>query len=88
MLANFCIINGRNHIPMYFVQTAASGEVENEQAVKSLQTIRGKLQGVMQTGLPVSIEGRTQELIKQATNPSNLFQMYIGGFVCGRTWFF
>jgi len=58
--------------------TSASGEVENEQAVKSLQTIRGKLQGVIQTGLPLSIEGQTQELIRQATSAKNLSQMYIG----------
>ncbi|KAK9679778.1 hypothetical protein K7432_016161 [Basidiobolus ranarum] len=55
-----------------------SGEVENEHAVRSLQTIDHKLQGLVQAGFPLSIEGQVDELIRQATDASNLFKMYIG----------
>ncbi|ORX89906.1 hypothetical protein K493DRAFT_288711 [Basidiobolus meristosporus CBS 931.73] len=55
-----------------------SGEVENEHAVRSLQTIDQKLQGLVQAGFPLSIEGQVDELIRQATDAGNLFKMYIG----------
>ncbi|KAJ3291727.1 serine/threonine-protein kinase M1 [Borealophlyctis nickersoniae] len=57
----------------------ATGEQENQQAVKSLETINRKLQGYFDRfNLPLSIEGQAQELIDQATDPKNLSQMYIG----------
>lgn len=55
-----------------------SGEFENELALKNLQTIDRKLQGLMQAGLPLSIEGQVHELIHQAMDYKNLAVMYIG----------
>ncbi|KAL1916083.1 uncharacterized protein VTP21DRAFT_6087 [Calcarisporiella thermophila] len=56
----------------------SSGEVENEQAKKTLTTIERKLLGEAKEGPALSIEGQVQELIRQATDPLNLYQMYIG----------
>ncbi|KAJ1957082.1 hypothetical protein EC988_001015, partial [Linderina pennispora] len=50
----------------------------NEQATKSLATISKKLQGVIQGQPPLSVEGHVDELIREATDPKRLFQMYIG----------
>lgn len=56
------------------------GEVENEQAIKTLQTISRKLLGFIGTsgGLALSVEGQVHELIDQATDVKNLAAMYIG----------
>ncbi|KAJ1964146.1 hypothetical protein GGI12_001602, partial [Dipsacomyces acuminosporus] len=50
----------------------------NEQAAKCLHNISRKLQGVLQGVAPLSVEGQVDELIRDATNPTRLFQMYIG----------
>ncbi|KAJ3040430.1 serine/threonine-protein kinase M1 [Rhizophlyctis rosea] len=59
---------------------AASGEQDNEQALKSLQIIKRKLEGhvAANSGFPLSIGGQVHELIEQATDPRNLALMYIG----------
>ncbi|KAI9005259.1 hypothetical protein BC832DRAFT_531539 [Gaertneriomyces semiglobifer] len=49
------------------------GEVENEQAVKTLHAIDRKLQGYM-----LSVEGQVHQLIQEATDESRLAAMYIG----------
>lgn len=55
-------------------------EVENQKAFKILQNIDRKLKGngISGGGLPLSIAGQVDELIKTATDPANLAQMYIG----------
>ncbi|KAJ2516483.1 hypothetical protein GGI11_003439 [Coemansia sp. RSA 2049] len=54
-----------------------SGQQPNEHASRSLDVIRKKLQGT-QGSTPLSVEGQVSELIRVATDPSKLFQMYIG----------
>ncbi|KAJ2573297.1 hypothetical protein IW140_000342, partial [Coemansia sp. RSA 1813] len=53
------------------------GQQPNEHASRSLDVIRKKLQG-NQGSTPLSVEGQVSELIRVATDPSKLFQMYIG----------
>ncbi|KAJ1949327.1 serine/threonine-protein kinase M1, partial [Linderina macrospora] len=50
----------------------------NAQATKSLATINKKLQGALHSQTPLSVEGQVDELIREATDPKRLFQMYIG----------
>lgn len=50
----------------------------NEQATRCLHTINRKLQGILQGVVPLSVEGQVDELIREATDPKRLFQMYIG----------
>ncbi|KAJ2743549.1 hypothetical protein GGI20_003654 [Coemansia sp. BCRC 34301] len=50
----------------------------NEQATRCLHTIKRKLQGVIQGVVPMSVEGQVNELIREATDPTRLFHMYIG----------
>ncbi|KAJ1824414.1 serine/threonine-protein kinase M1, partial [Coemansia sp. RSA 2599] len=50
----------------------------NEQAAKCLSTINRKLQGILQGVAPISVEGQVDALIREATSPDRLFQMYIG----------
>ncbi|KAJ2487857.1 hypothetical protein EV174_000288 [Coemansia sp. RSA 2320] len=50
----------------------------NEHAARSLHTIDRKLQGILQGIVPLSVEGQVDELIREATDPKRLFQMYIG----------
>ncbi|KAJ2888432.1 hypothetical protein FB639_000648 [Coemansia asiatica] len=50
----------------------------NEQAAKCLNTINRKLQGILQGVAPLSVEGQVDALIREATSPDRLFQMYIG----------
>ncbi|KAI8321166.1 hypothetical protein GQ54DRAFT_262327 [Martensiomyces pterosporus] len=61
---------------------AASGKdtgQPNEQAAQCLQKISRKLQGILYGGfVPLSVEGQVDELIREATSPARLFQMYIG----------
>ncbi|KAJ2538504.1 hypothetical protein EV175_006466 [Coemansia sp. RSA 1933] len=56
---------------------AGAGQQPNEHASRSLDVIRKKLQG-NQGSTPLSVEGQVSELIRVATDPSKLFQMYIG----------
>ncbi|KAJ2643531.1 hypothetical protein GGF44_001125 [Coemansia sp. RSA 1694] len=56
---------------------AASAQ-PNEQATRCLSLINKKLQGVIQGVVPMSVEGQVNELIREATDPTRLFQMYIG----------
>lgn len=53
-------------------------EQDNVFAVKSLAVIERKLTGIVQDGIPLSVEGQVQELIQQATSIDNLSQMYVG----------
>ncbi|KAJ1905664.1 hypothetical protein LPJ81_001801 [Coemansia sp. IMI 209127] len=53
------------------------GQQPNEHASRSLDVIRKKLQG-NQGSTPLSVEGQVSELIRVATDPSKLFQMYVG----------
>lgn len=54
-------------------------EVNNEEAMRHLQSIEKKLTGRVQTAnLPLSVAGQVQQLIAQATSPDNLSQMYVG----------
>ncbi|KAJ1920946.1 hypothetical protein H4219_000999 [Mycoemilia scoparia] len=55
-----------------------TGEIVNDHASKSLKTIENKLQGIGQSVFPLSVEGHVDELIREATDPKNLFKMYIG----------
>ncbi|KAJ2697835.1 hypothetical protein FB645_005817 [Coemansia sp. IMI 203386] len=50
----------------------------NEQAAKCLNIINRKLQGILQGVAPISVEGQVDALIREATSPDRLFQMYIG----------
>ncbi|KAI8805845.1 ataxia telangiectasia and Rad3 related, isoform CRA_a [Cladochytrium replicatum] len=53
------------------------GEVQNEQALRSLNTIKRKLEGWVGQ-VPYSVEGQVHELINQAMEVQNLSVMYIG----------
>ena len=54
-------------------------ELENQKAMKILSNIDRKLQGYcVSHGLPLSVQGQAHELIKTASDPKNLCQMYIG----------
>ena len=57
----------------------ASGAKDSEEAEKELEKINLKLQGVMQLRgpTPISVQGQVQQLINDATEISNLAQMYI-----------
>ncbi|XP_048255679.1 serine/threonine-protein kinase ATR-like isoform X1 [Haliotis rufescens] len=60
-----------------------SGEISNEQAMNHVQNIEHRLKGILKNktkprGLPLSIEGHVNYLIKEATDEKNLSQMYIG----------
>ena len=55
-----------------------NGEVENDKAVKILNDISIRLQGLVKFGLPLSIEGQVHDLIDSATSVDNLSEMYIG----------
>ncbi|XP_071844608.1 serine/threonine-protein kinase ATR-like isoform X2 [Apostichopus japonicus] len=62
---------------------AESGEVNNEKAQVHVRDIEQRLQGILKTkhkarGLPLSIEGHVDYLIREATDPKNLCQMYVG----------
>lgn len=59
-------------------KVSLNGEMENEQAIKSLETIHKKLQGCIQSGSQLSIEGQVHELIQLAMSVDNLSQMYVG----------
>ncbi|GAO52708.1 hypothetical protein G7K_6779-t1 [Saitoella complicata NRRL Y-17804] len=53
--------------------------LENEEGHRALENIRRKLEGYIGTEvLPLSVAGQVQELIRQATNPDLLAQMYVG----------
>ncbi|KAJ3342792.1 serine/threonine-protein kinase M1 [Gonapodya sp. JEL0774] len=57
------------------------GENENEYAVKSIQAIKYKLEGIIHTGATaasISVEGQVQDLINQAMSVDHLARMYIG----------
>ncbi|XP_071509803.1 serine/threonine-protein kinase ATR-like [Diadema antillarum] len=60
-----------------------SGEINNEKALVHVRDIEQRLQGVLKNknktrGLPLSIEGHVDHLIREATDKHNLCQMYIG----------
>ena len=57
----------------------ASGARDSEEATRELGKINQKLQGVMQLRgpTPLSVQGQVQQLINDATDLSNLGQMYI-----------
>ncbi|KAI9501954.1 hypothetical protein BX070DRAFT_227651 [Coemansia spiralis] len=57
---------------------AGQQQQPNEHASRSLNTIRKKLQGSVQGATVLSVEGQVDELIREATDPKRLFQMYIG----------
>ncbi|PIK55505.1 putative serine/threonine-protein kinase atr [Apostichopus japonicus] len=62
---------------------AESGEVNNGKAQVHVRDIEQRLQGILKTkhkarGLPLSIEGHVDYLIREATDPKNLCQMYVG----------
>ncbi|KAJ2724502.1 hypothetical protein GGI07_001933 [Coemansia sp. Benny D115] len=50
----------------------------NVEATKSLGIISRKLQGNYLVMSPLSVEGQVDALIREATSPERLFQMYIG----------
>ncbi|KAJ1900629.1 hypothetical protein LPJ66_001349 [Kickxella alabastrina] len=50
----------------------------NAEATRSLAIISRKLQGTHQSMTPLSVEGHVDALIREATSPERLFQMYIG----------
>jgi serine/threonine-protein kinase ATR len=58
----------------------SSTETTNEKAVKIVRDIEDRLQGnyPKSKGLPLSIEGQVDDLIKAATSIDNLSKMYIG----------
>lgn len=65
------------------VKKSQTGEFEKAEAIKVLTVIANKLKGSAGAGVadkhtPLSIEGQADELIKQATDPKLLVQMYIG----------
>ncbi|KAJ8029668.1 Serine/threonine-protein kinase ATR [Holothuria leucospilota] len=60
-----------------------SGEINNEKAQVHVRDIEQRLQGILKSknktrGLPLSIEGHVDHLIREATDPKNLCQMYVG----------
>ncbi|KAJ2787520.1 hypothetical protein GGI15_000651 [Coemansia interrupta] len=57
---------------------AAAGGQPNEQAAKCLGVINRKLQGIPTGVAPLSVEGHVDLLIRDATRPDLLFQMYVG----------
>lgn len=62
---------------------AESGEINNKKAQVHVRDIEQRLQGILKTkhkarGLPLSIEGHVDYLIREATDPKNLCQMYVG----------
>ncbi|KAJ1719790.1 hypothetical protein LPJ53_005506, partial [Coemansia erecta] len=57
---------------------AAAGGQPNEQAAKCLSVINRKLQGIPTGVAPLSVEGHVDLLIRDATRPDLLFQMYVG----------
>ncbi|KAK2144551.1 hypothetical protein LSH36_748g02080 [Paralvinella palmiformis] len=66
-------------------KTTASdtGETRNEKAQTHIVNIESRLKGVLKNktkprGLPLSVEGQVNHLIKEATDVNNLCQMYIG----------
>ena len=60
-------------------KTKLSGyNVVNQFAVTSLNTVDKKLQGLMSSGFPLSVEGQVQDLISEAVDMQNLSKMYIG----------
>ncbi|KAJ2908041.1 serine/threonine-protein kinase M1 [Coemansia aciculifera] len=60
------------------LKEGVAGAQPNEQATRCLYTIKRKLQGVIQGAVPLSVEGQVDELIREATDPTRLFHMYIG----------
>ncbi|CAM1327849.1 ATR (predicted) [Pycnogonum litorale] len=61
--------------------TNIDGEILNEEAKIQVQNIEQRLMGVIkkkQHGIPLSIEGQVDYLIKEATDEKNLCEMYIG----------
>ena len=64
-------------------QQIESGQVKNEMAQTHVNYIEARLRGVLRNksksrGLPLSVEGQANHLIKEATDENNLCQMYIG----------
>lgn len=66
-------------------QTADTGEMTNEQAITHINTIEERLGSSSSSnsdsedrGLSLSIEGRVQDLIHEATDEKNLARMYAG----------
>ncbi|XP_064607735.1 serine/threonine-protein kinase ATR-like [Liolophura sinensis] len=62
---------------------ADSGEITNEQAMTHVLNIEHRLKGILKSktkprGLPLSIDGHVNYLIKESTDEKNLCQMYIG----------
>ncbi|KAI9591285.1 kinase-like domain-containing protein [Syncephalis fuscata] len=57
---------------------AHGGETVNAKAAESLEKIHNKLKGVQDSGLPLSVEGYVNELIREATNTKSLAEMYVG----------
>merc|ERR1711924_12421 len=60
-----------------------TGEVKNEKASTHVTAIEQRMKGIMKNkskplGLPLSVEGQCNLLIKEATDPTNLCRMYIG----------
>ena len=60
-----------------------TGEIKNEKGQTHVSNIEARLKGVLKTkskvrGLPLSVEGHVNYLIKEATDENNLCQMYIG----------
>lgn len=58
-----------------------SGEIRNEKAQTHVSNIESRLKGILKAkvkGLPLSVEGHVNYLIKEATDENNLCQMYIG----------
>ncbi|KAJ1924525.1 hypothetical protein IWQ60_005140 [Tieghemiomyces parasiticus] len=72
--------SGTSHRGGQTAAAAAAGasEAQRRVAQSTLAGIRRKLEGQSRNSLPMSVKGQVDELIKQATNPDLLFQMYIG----------
>jgi len=51
---------------------------KNVYALRTLRAVEMKLEGIVGTGLPLSIEGQVQRLIHEATSSENLAKMYEG----------
>ena len=55
-----------------------TGEVKNDEGIRVMTAIEGRLKGKSGRGLPLQVEGQVASLIQEATSNVNLCQMYIG----------
>lgn len=72
-----CVLESFIHDPL--IEWSKKSKAPNDSlGLSSMKRVNQKLEGVIDSAIPLTIEGQVNQLILDATSQVNLCQMYIG----------